>query len=144
MHQRRAIGAEFALGAIQPQYRLALAFGDRLPHLAAIDIFPAGVDRPRAALGFFPIVLKRPSAPVLRLVDLAMRMQPAQWIVADRAQRDDLFAGLEAQGIVDFNGCDFRIAREIAGSPVVNLGGVVRLSASGPWHVGRLLWKSEI
>src|SRR4029078_3151147 len=30
MHQRRAVGAEFALGAVQPQHRFALAFRDRL------------------------------------------------------------------------------------------------------------------
>ena len=83
MHQRRAVGAEFALGAVQPQHRLALAFGDRLARLPAIDIFPGRIDRLRAALGLLPIVLKRPPALILRLVDLAMRVQPAERIVAD-------------------------------------------------------------
>ena len=101
MHQRRAVGAEFALGAVQPQHGLALAFGDRLPRPPAVDIFPRRIDRPRAALGLFPIVLKRPPAPILCLVELVMRVQPAQGIVAERAQRDDLFAGLERQGIVN-------------------------------------------
>ena len=36
MYQRRAVSAEFALGAVEPQHGLALAFGDRLPHLPAI------------------------------------------------------------------------------------------------------------
>src|SRR5258708_14500816 len=62
VHQRRTVGAEFPLGAIQPQHRLALAFGDRLAHLAAIDIFPGRVNRPWAALGPLPIVLKPPPA----------------------------------------------------------------------------------
>src|SRR5580704_10129394 len=72
MHQRRAIGAEFAIGAVQPQHRLALAFRDRLGRPPAIDIFACRIDCPRAALGFFPIALKRPPALGLRLVDLAM------------------------------------------------------------------------
>ena len=76
MHQRGAVGAEFAFGAVEPQHRLALALGDRLAHLAAIDIFPRRIDRLRAALGLLPIVLERPAALVLRLVDLAMAMQP--------------------------------------------------------------------
>src|SRR6266849_9617613 len=50
MHQRRAIGAELALDPVQPQYRLALAFRDRIPLLAAIDIFPGGIDGLRSAL----------------------------------------------------------------------------------------------
>jgi hypothetical protein len=40
VHQRRAVGAEFALSAVEPQHGLALAFGDRLPRLPAVDIFP--------------------------------------------------------------------------------------------------------
>ena len=83
------------LGAVQPQHGLPLALGDRLPPLPAVDIFAAGIDRLRAALGLLPIVLKRPAALILRLVDLAMRVQPRQRIVADRAQRDDLVAGIE-------------------------------------------------
>jgi len=60
MHQRRTVGAKFALGAVQPQHRLALAFGDRLPALTAIDVFPGGIDRPRPALGLLPVGLKSP------------------------------------------------------------------------------------
>ena len=135
MHQRRAVGAEFALGAVQPQHRLALAFGDRLAHLPAIDIFPGRIDRARAALGPLPVVLKRPPALVLRLVDLTMRMQAAKRIVADRAQRNDLLSRLQRQGIVDLDGCDFGVARQILRSPVMRLGRVVRLLAFGSWHV---------
>jgi hypothetical protein len=64
--------------------------------LSAIDIFAGGIDRLRAALGLLPIVLKRPAALMLRLVDLAMGVQPRQRIVADRAQGDDLVAGIQA------------------------------------------------
>jgi hypothetical protein len=76
MHQRGAVGAEFALGAVQPQHGLALAFRNRLPRPPAIDIFPRGIDRLRTALGFLPIALKGPPALVLRFVDLTMRVQP--------------------------------------------------------------------
>ena len=78
-------GTKFAFGAVQPQHRLALAFGDRFAHLPAVDIFPGRSDRTRAALGFLPIVLKGPPALVLRLVDLMMRVQAAERIVADGA-----------------------------------------------------------
>jgi hypothetical protein len=104
MHQRRAIGAEFALGPVEPQHGLALALGDRLPPASAVDIFPGRIDRLRPALGLLPIVLKGSPALELRLVDMAMRMQLAQGIVAQRTQRDDFFSGLEAQGIVDLDG----------------------------------------
>ncbi len=95
MHQRRAVGAEFALDAIEPQHRLALMFGDRLPSPPAVDIFAGRVDRLRPALGLLPIVLKGPAALELRLVDMAMRMQLALGIVAQRTQRDDLFPRLQ-------------------------------------------------
>ena len=58
MHQRRTIGAKFALGAVQPQHGLALAFRNRLPRPRAVDIFARGIDGLRAALGLLPIVLK--------------------------------------------------------------------------------------
>src|SRR5204862_4512032 len=72
MHQRRAVGPEFAFDAVQAQHCLALAFGDRLAPLAAVDIFPRGIHRLRAALGLLPVALECPSALILRLVDLAM------------------------------------------------------------------------
>ena len=90
MHQHGTVGAEFALDAVEPQHRPALGFGDRLPPLAAIDIFAGGIDRARTALRFLPIVLEGTATPELRLVDLTMRMQAAERVVADRAQRDDL------------------------------------------------------
>ena len=94
-NNRRAVGAELALASVEAKHRLALAFGDRFTQLPAIDIFPRRIDRLRAALGLLPIVLERAPALVLRLVDLAMAVQAAQRIVADRAQRDDLVAGIE-------------------------------------------------
>jgi len=100
MDQRGAVGAEFALSAIEPEHGLALSFRNRLAHLSAIDIFPRRIDRLRSAFGLLPIVLKGPSALVLRLVDLAMAVQPAQGIVADRAQRDDFFSRLQRERIV--------------------------------------------
>src|SRR5580693_9820580 len=133
VHQRRADRAEFMLGAVQPQHRLALALGDRLASLPAIDIFAAGIDRPRAALGLLPIVLKRPAALILRLVNLPMGVQPRQRIIADRAQRDDLVAGIEAQGIVDLDGRHFRVAQETPRSPVVDLCWVIWSFAFCPW-----------
>jgi len=39
MHQHGAVGAKFALGAIQSQHSLALAFRNRLPPLLAIAGF---------------------------------------------------------------------------------------------------------
>ena len=98
MHQRRAIGTELALDAVEAQHGLALAFRDRLAKLPAIDIFPAGIDRLRTALCLLPIVLEGTPALELRLVDLPMRMQFAQGIVAQRAQRDDLVAGSSPSG----------------------------------------------
>jgi len=135
VHQRRAIGAEFALGAVEPQHGPALAFGDRLPCPSAIDIFPRGIDRLRAALGLLPVVLESPPALILRLVELAMRVQPAQGIIADRAQGDDFFTRLQGQGIVHFNGRHFGVARQIPRSPVMNLCKLVLLVAFGPCHV---------
>src|ERR1700750_1810582 len=44
MHQRGAVGAEFALGAVQPQHGPALALRDRLPASAAVDILPGRID----------------------------------------------------------------------------------------------------
>ena len=44
----------------------------RLSRLSAIDIFPRRIDGLRSALGLLPIVLERPSALILRLVDLMM------------------------------------------------------------------------
>src|SRR6201999_248035 len=93
--------------------RLALSLGDRLPHLAAVDIFPRRIDRLRPTLGLLPIILKRATALVLRLVQLAMAVQAAKRIVAKRAQRDDLFTRFEGEWIVDLDGCNFGVARQI-------------------------------
>ena len=99
MHQHGTVGAEFVLDAVEPQHRPALGFGDRLPPLAAIDIFAGGIDCARTALRFLPIVLEGTATPELRrLVDLTMRMQAAERVVADRAQRDDLSLGSSASG----------------------------------------------
>ena len=63
MHQRRAVGTEFALGAVEPQHRLALALGNRLPRPSAVDIFPAGIDRAKSRLDsrVFPDSARLPS-----------------------------------------------------------------------------------
>jgi hypothetical protein len=75
-------------------------------------------------------------------------MQPRQRIVADRTQRDDLVAGLQAQGIVDLDGRHFGIARKIAGPAVMclilGLRRIIGLIAFGTWHVGWLPCKNEI
>jgi hypothetical protein len=47
VHQRRSVRAKLALGAVEPQHRLALPFGDRLAPLHAIAIFAGGIDRLR-------------------------------------------------------------------------------------------------
>ena len=101
---------EFAFGPVQPQHGLALALGDRLAALPAIDIFPGWIDRARSALGLLPIALERTPGLILRLVDLAMGMQASERIVADRTQGNDLLTRLQHQGIIDLDGCDFGIA----------------------------------
>jgi hypothetical protein len=47
-------------------------------------------------------------------------MQPAQRVAARRTQGDDLVAGFEAQGIVNFDGNDFGIERQIARTAIVD------------------------
>ena len=86
----------------------------------AIDVFPGRIDGLWAALGLFPVVLKRPAALVLSFVDLVMRMQPAQRIVSKRAQGDDLLPRLQRQWIVNFNRRHFGVAWQIVRSPVMN------------------------
>ena len=121
MDQRRSIGTQLPLGAVEPQHYPALTLGDWLAGPHAIDIFAGGIDGLRSAFGPFPIVLKRATASILGFVDLPVRMQPRQRIIADRAQGDDLVAGFQRHGIVDLNGSDFRVVRQIAGTPIVNL-----------------------
>src|SRR5271169_3678803 len=142
MHQHRTVSAEFALGAVEPQHRLALAFSDRLARARGIDIFARRIDRLGPAFGFLPIVLERPPALKLRLVDLTMAVQPPQRIVADRAQGDNFFSGLERQGIVDFDRDHFGVTRQILRPAVMNFCDFLRPVAFGPWHGGRLPWKA--
>src|SRR5207302_11220430 len=99
-----------------------------------IDVFPGRVNRAWAALGLLPIVLKRPSALVLRLVDLAVRMQPGKRIVADRTERHDLLAWFQRQRVIDLDGLDLGVAQQILRSSVMHLRRVVRLPAFGSWH----------
>lgn len=110
MHQRRAVRAQLAFGSVQPQHRFALALGDRFAALPAIDKFPGRVDRARSALGLFPVALERPPGLILRLVDLAVRMQAAERIVADRTQGHDFLARLQRERIIDRDGRDLGIA----------------------------------
>ena len=70
-----AVGAELALASVEAEHRLAMAFGDRLAHSRAIDIFAGRVDGFRPALGPLPVVLEGAADLVLRLVDLAVRTQ---------------------------------------------------------------------
>jgi hypothetical protein len=70
----------------------------------------------------------------LRFVDLAMRVHPAEGIVAERAQRDDLFSRFQRQWIVHFDGRHLGVARQILRSPVMNL--LLELPVpSAPCHV---------
>jgi hypothetical protein len=94
VHQRRTVGTELALRLVQPQYCLALALGDRLTPLPAINTFPGRIDCAGAAFGLLPIALERRPGLILRLVDLAMRMQTPERVVADRTQSDDLLPRL--------------------------------------------------
>jgi hypothetical protein len=56
------------------------------------------------------------SGPVLRLVDMAVRMQASDGSIADRTQRDDLVARPDCQRIKDDNSSfDFVIVRERLG-----------------------------
>ena len=142
MHQRRAVGAEFALDAVEPQHCLALPFGDRLPRLPAIDIFPRRIDRARAALGLLPIVLKRPPALILRFVDLAMRMQTASGSLRIERNATILSPGSSAKGIIDLDCRHFRIAWQILGSTVMCLGADCRVCCA--WSLGTLCLLKKI
>src|ERR1700689_5259519 len=139
MHQHHAVGPEFVFEAIEPQHGAALPFGDRLAGPPALDTFAGWTDRAWPALGLFPIVLKRPPAPILRLVDLTVAVQPAHRIVSDRAQRNDLLAGLKRHGVVDLHGRDFGIQRQVLRAAVVSLACFANFMASGTGHGRELL-----
>ena len=62
---------------------------------------------------------------VLRLVDLMMAMQPTQGIVADRAQRDDLFSRIKRKRIVDLDLGNLRVERQVLGPSIMDPGGGV-------------------
>ena len=80
-----------------------------------------GVDGLRSTLGPLPVVLEGTAGLVLRLVDLAVRMQTTQGIIANRPQGDDLLARPQRKGIVNLNAGNFRIERQIARAPVMQL-----------------------
>ncbi len=103
MHQRGAVCAEFALDPVQPQHRLSLALGDRLARAGTIDIFAGRIHRLWAPLSPLPIVLEGAPAAVLRLVDLVVRVQPAERIAADRPDSQNLLARIERERIVDLH-----------------------------------------
>lgn len=132
--QHRTVGPELVLGTLQPQDRLTLAFRDRLAPLAAIDIFARRIDSTRPALGLFPIALEGAASPILRIVDLAVRMQPTERIVADRAQRDNPFAPLKRERIVDFDRRHLGIVGQVLGAAVVPARRIVRFPAFGSRH----------
>jgi len=84
MDQRRAVRSQIMLYPVEPHDRPPLCFRDRLARLTAIDALARRIDRPGTAFRPLPIVLERPSAAILRFVDLAMRVQFGQGIAASR------------------------------------------------------------
>jgi hypothetical protein len=78
--------------------------------------------------------LESAATPVLRLVDLVVRMQPSQGIIAHRAQNHDLLARLQGKRIIDFDGDYLCIARQIAGASVMSFGNSVRFIPLGARH----------
>jgi hypothetical protein len=63
--------------------------------------------------------LECPTALVLSLVDLAMRMQSSERVVADRSHRNDLLARLKGQRIIDLHGGHFSVQRQIPSPPIM-------------------------
>src|ERR1700747_21781 len=121
MHDGRAVQAKLALAIVEPEHRFALALGDRLARLCTIDIFTRGVDGLRSTLGPLPVVLEGTAGLVLRLVDLAVRMQTTQGIIANRTQGDDLPPRPKRKEIVTLNAANSRMERQIARAPVMQL-----------------------
>ena len=107
------------LDSVEPHDGAPLSFRKRLSRLAAIHAFAHQIDRARTAFRLLPIVLKRPAAPVLRFIDLMMRVQFCQGIATRGSQRNDLVAGLQSQGIVDLNRGDFRVQWKILRASVM-------------------------
>jgi hypothetical protein len=130
----RSVGTELPLGAIQPQHRLTLAFGDRLAALRTIDMFAGRIDSPRSALRTFPVILEGAAATVLRIVDLSMRMQPTERIVTYRAERHDLLARLQRQGVVDLDRRHLGVEWQVARATIMDLRNTMGLITSGARH----------
>src|SRR5262249_38964804 len=107
---------------------------DGLARARAVDIFAGRVHRLWPPLRPLPIVLIGAPTAILRLIDLMVRVQPAERIAADRADGDDLLAGIESQGIVDLDLHHLGIERHVARPPVVDTRQLVGLVASGTRH----------
>jgi hypothetical protein len=119
MNQSGTICAELMLDAVEAHHCPPLPFRDRLPHLTSVDTLTCRVHRPRAPLRLLPIALERTTAPVLRLVDLVMRVQLGQRIATGRPQRNNPVAGFKPQGIVDLDSRHLRVERQIPRPPVM-------------------------
>jgi hypothetical protein len=70
----------------------------------------------------------------LRLVDLAMRVQAAERIIASRTQHDNLVAWFECKGIIDFDCGYLRIVRQIPRPAVMQADRMIGLFSLGFWH----------
>ena len=99
MHQRRAVRAEFAFGPVQPQHGLALALGDRFAACPPSTYSRVGSTARGPRSAFSQSLWNARPRLILRLVDLAVRIQAGERIVADRTQGDDLLARLQPQRI---------------------------------------------
>jgi hypothetical protein len=102
--------------------------------LAAIDALTRQIDRFGAAFGLFPIVLECTPTPVLGFVDLVVCVQFGQRIATGGTQGDDPVAGLEAKGIIDLHGRNFRVEREILSAPVIDFRRIVDLPVLPACH----------
>src|SRR6185312_11513242 len=100
-----------------------------------IDIFAGRIDRLRPTLRLLPVVLEGAPALILCVVDLPVRMQAPQRIAADRAQGNDLLAGLQRERIIDLDRRNLRVVRHIARTPVVDLRKPLRFASFGSRHV---------
>ena len=135
MDDRRPVRAEFALGPVQPDHRLSLTFGHELAALRAVDMITRGVNGLRSPLRPLPIVLEGASRPILRFVQLLVRVQAAERIVADRSERNDFLAWLARKRIVDLDRDHLRIPGQVKRATVVALRDANRLAAFRTRHI---------
>jgi hypothetical protein len=71
---------------LQILHGAALGVGEQFRQAPALDGFPGRIDRPHAAdLGVLPRRLRVPPGDVIALIDLALRFDVRQWIIAGRS-----------------------------------------------------------